>query len=284
MNHDSPAGRCPPGWSGSRVHAIAVPPSARALSTLRRIGHADAFLVGIRPAQRRTAQEWARAVLLDAPLAVRSKLLPGWSAIGLKVGNSGRGDSLLGWQVRRDSPDFVVSITYGASGRRDDELRITHSTAQCDGISRHRDRGVTDVANVWQQERRATILAFRRAVEAHEFDSIGELFVEDIVLFSPIAFQPYHGREVVAKIISILPAILDDFAFQREIEAKKGEDHALVFGARIGELSIQGCDLLHVNSDGLIDELTVMLRPLRAVLAFEQEMRAKFTATRVEPR
>jgi hypothetical protein len=119
-------------------------------------------------------------------------------------------------------------------------------------------------------------------VEAHEFDSIAALFVEDIVLFSPIAFQPYHGREVVAKIISILPAILADFAFQREIEAENGEDHALVFGARIGELSIQGCDLLHVNSDGLIDELTVMLRPLRAVLAFEQEMRAKFTATTVE--
>jgi hypothetical protein len=46
--------------------------------------------------------------MLDAPLVVRRKLLSGWSAIGLKVGNSGRGDSLLGWQVRRDTPDFVL--------------------------------------------------------------------------------------------------------------------------------------------------------------------------------
>lgn len=123
------------------------------------------------------------------------------------------------------------------------------------------------------------MLAFRRAVEAREFARIAELFAEDVVLFSPIAFQPYHGRDVVAKIINILPTILDDFAFQREIDAENGEDHALVFGARVGELSIQGCDLLHVNSDGLIDQLTVMMRPLRAVLAFEQEMRVKVAAT-----
>jgi SnoaL-like domain len=121
-------------------------------------------------------------------------------------------------------------------------------------------------------------------VEAHEFDRIAELFAEDIVLYSPIAFQPYHGREVVAKILNTLPEVFDDFAFQREIDAGNGEDHVLVFGARVGELSIQGCDLLHVDADGLIDKLTVMLRPLRAVLAFEQDMRVKFAATGGEAR
>ncbi|HKP41056.1 hypothetical protein [Mycobacterium sp.] len=56
------------------------------------------------------------------------------------------------------------------------------------------------------------------------------------------------------------------------------EDHALVFDARIGDLSIQGCDFVHTDADGLIDQLTVMLRPLRAVQAFEEQMRAQFAA------
>jgi len=107
------------------------------------------------------------------------------------------------------------------------------------------------------------MLAFRRAVEAREFGRIGELLAEDVVFRSPIAFKPYRGREMVAKFVNIAATIFEDFAYQREIGAKTDDDHALVFGARVGELWIQGCDLVHTGADGLIDELTVMLRPLR---------------------
>jgi SnoaL-like domain len=120
--------------------------------------------------------------------------------------------------------------------------------------------------------------AFRRAVEARELDSIGTLLAEDVVLHSPIAFKPYHGRETVTKIINLVGSILQDFAYQREIGAESDDDHALVFGARIDDLSIQGCDFVHTDADGLIDELTVMMRPLRAVQAFETQMKARFAA------
>jgi hypothetical protein len=120
--------------------------------------------------------------------------------------------------------------------------------------------------------------AFRRAVEARELDSIGTLLAEDVVLHSPIAFKPYHGRETVAKIIKLVGSILQDFAYQCEIGAESDDDHALVFGARIDDLSIQGCDFVHTDADGLIDELTVMMRPLRAVQAFETQMKARFAA------
>ena len=119
--------------------------------------------------------------------------------------------------------------------------------------------------------------AFRRAVEAREFERIGELFAEHAVLNSPIAFRPYQGRKMVAKIINIVASILENFAFQREIGAETDDNHALMFGARVGNLSVQGCDFLHTDTDGLIDEITVMLRPLKAVHAFEEQMKAKFT-------
>jgi hypothetical protein len=120
--------------------------------------------------------------------------------------------------------------------------------------------------------------AFRRAVEAKKLDTVGELLTEDIVLHSPIAFTPYRGREMVAKIINLVATILEDFTFQREIGAESDDHHALVFTARIGDLSIQGCDFVHTDAGGLIDEFTVMLRPLRAVHAFEDQMRVRFVA------
>jgi hypothetical protein len=122
------------------------------------------------------------------------------------------------------------------------------------------------------------VLAFRRAVEARELYRVGELLNEDVVLHSPIAFRPYHGREMVATIINLVARVLEDFTFQREIGAESDDDHALVFGAHIGDLSIQGCDFVHTDAEGLIDEFTVMLRPLRAVHAFEDQMRVRFAA------
>jgi hypothetical protein len=122
------------------------------------------------------------------------------------------------------------------------------------------------------------MLAFRRAVESRQIERIGELLADDVVLHSPVTFKPYHGRDAVMGIINAVSTILDDFTYQRQLGTAAGVDHALVFGARVGELSIQGCDFLHTNADGLIDELTVMLRPLKAVLAFKDQMRLKLAA------
>src|SRR5262245_617410 len=119
------------------------------------------------------------------------------------------------------------------------------------------------------------MLAFRRALEARELERVGEIFTEDVVRYSPIAFKRYNGRAVVASILNLVATVPEDFTFQREIGAESGNDHALVFGARIGDLSIQGCDFVHTDDAGLIDELTVMLHPLRAVRVFEEQMRVR---------
>jgi hypothetical protein len=90
-----------------RVRQVAVPPTARALSTLARIDYADAFVLETDPSGR-TPEEWARAVLEGAPVTVRTKLLLGWSAIGLKVGDRRSARSVLGWSVRSSGPEFVL--------------------------------------------------------------------------------------------------------------------------------------------------------------------------------
>ena len=67
-----------------------------------------------------------------------------------------------------------------------------------------------------------------------------------------------------------------DLTYVREIGADGAPDHALVFTAKVGDLDINGCDFLHTRSDGLIDEFTVMLRPLKAVNAFAERMSEEF--------
>jgi hypothetical protein len=93
--------------SADRVRQLDVPPSLRALSALSRIDYADTFLVTIGAAER-TAEQCAREILEGAPVAIRTQLLSGWSSIGLKIGKGRSNRSVLGWQVRQSTPDFVL--------------------------------------------------------------------------------------------------------------------------------------------------------------------------------
>ncbi|MFG1932788.1 hypothetical protein ACGFK1_19410 [Mycobacterium sp. NPDC048908] len=89
------------------VRQIDVPATARALSTLPRIDYSDAFLFSHGSPPAETAEDVMREILEGAPLAVRTQLVSGWSAIGLKVSSGSQG-SVLGWDVRRSEPDHVL--------------------------------------------------------------------------------------------------------------------------------------------------------------------------------
>jgi hypothetical protein len=62
----------------------------------------------------------------------------------------------------------------------------------------------------------------------------------------------------------------------REIASQDGRDHALMFKARVGEREVHGCDFLHHDDDGLIEEFCVMVRPLSAAHALAEEMTRQF--------
>lgn len=49
-----------------------------------------------------------RAVLDAAPISVRRTLQSGWSAIGLKLGVAPPDRSVLGWEILRCKPEFVL--------------------------------------------------------------------------------------------------------------------------------------------------------------------------------
>jgi hypothetical protein len=92
---------------GERVAALPkVPPSARALATLR-VDYEDCFLVDV-PARERTAEEWARTVLEETPTATRAALRAGWGALGLQLGSDDAERLVLGWEVRDSSPDHAL--------------------------------------------------------------------------------------------------------------------------------------------------------------------------------
>ncbi|MER5910643.1 nuclear transport factor 2 family protein [Streptomyces sp. NPDC001982] len=118
--------------------------------------------------------------------------------------------------------------------------------------------------------------AFRKAVEAGDLDAVEALLAEDVVFSSPVVFKPYAGKAITAAILRGVTRVFEDFRYDRELTGPDGRDHALVFTARVGERELSGCDFIHVGDDGLIDELTVMVRPLSGAQALAEAMGAQF--------
>lgn len=126
--------------------------------------------------------------------------------------------------------------------------------------------------------------AFREAVEAGDLDAVEKLLAENVVFTSPVAFRPYPGKAITAAILRAVSRVFEDFRYEREIGAPDSRDHVLVFTARVGGRELQGCDLLHLDEDGLIDELTVMVRPLSAAQELSAAMGAQFEQIAQEAR
>ncbi|MEW2316233.1 nuclear transport factor 2 family protein [Streptomyces bauhiniae] len=117
---------------------------------------------------------------------------------------------------------------------------------------------------------------FRAAVENRDADAIEALLAEDVVFTSPVAFKPYAGKPITAAILRGVLRVFEDFRYVKEIANPDGRDHAFVFTATVDGREIQGCDFLHFDEEGRIDDFTVMVRPLSAAQALSEAMGAQF--------
>jgi hypothetical protein len=117
---------------------------------------------------------------------------------------------------------------------------------------------------------------FRLAVEAKDLEAMTATLREDVVLHSPILFRGFEGREVVLGVLTHVAATLEDFRYTDELA--EGDTVALRFKARVGDRELEAIDFLELDEQGLVKELTVFMRPLSAINAFNEQMSARLGA------
>jgi hypothetical protein len=120
---------------------------------------------------------------------------------------------------------------------------------------------------------------FRRAAEAKDFEQLTETLREDVVLHSPILFRGFEGRDTVAAVLTHVAATLEDLTYVDELS--DGKSVCLRFKATVAgtDRELEGIDFLELDEDGRVAELTVFMRPLSALTAFNEQMSARLGAS-----
>lgn len=106
---------------------------------------------------------------------------------------------------------------------------------------------------------------FRAAVEAGDHGAMVACLTDDVLLHSPVTFEPFVGRAAVSQLFAALLRVFDEFRYTDELIGDAA--HGLVFRARVGDRDVEGIDILRFSDDGRISDFTVMVRPRSAVEA-----------------
>ncbi len=123
--------------------------------------------------------------------------------------------------------------------------------------------------------------AFRDAVEARDVQALRAVLHPDVVFHSPAVFKPYLGRDATMTLLRAVIEVFDEF---RYVGQTGGDDEQVLrFTARVGDRDVEGVDVIRYDADGLVVDLTVLIRPLSALVALAEAMQAKL-AEQATPR
>jgi hypothetical protein len=88
-------------------------------------------------------------------------------------------------------------------------------------------------------------------------------------------FKPYEGRDQVLRLLAAAERVLgvgEGFRYVHQLEDADDRIAVLEFATEVDGKQVEGIDKLTFDEDGLISELTVMIRPASALQAVGARM------------
>jgi hypothetical protein len=137
-----------------------------------------------------------------------------------------------------------------------------------------------------------TVARWHRHLRGELPGGLDELLHDDCVFFSPVVFTPQEGKDVTKLYLEAAGATFggddrggDDGGpadgapkvgpqFRYVSETMSGHMAVLQFETEMGGKFVNGVDIITCDDDGKIVEFKVMIRPLQAINAVHEAMRA----------
>ncbi len=128
------------------------------------------------------------------------------------------------------------------------------------------------------QQTQASIKRWHEMLDTKDMSILNELLAEDAVFRSPVAFNPYPGKQVVFFILTNVIQVFENFTYHREFYTEDGLNVVLEFSANVGEKKLKGIDMIRFNENGQIVDFEVMIRPKSGLDALAAQMGQRMAA------
>ncbi len=116
------------------------------------------------------------------------------------------------------------------------------------------------------------IHAFTAAMQRKDLEAMLTHMADDIILKTPLVAEPFQGKAALRPVVEALLAVVDKFDFR---EIMQGPQHvSSFFRVTVGSIELDAMDYWRLNEAGLIQEMTVLWRPLPAVAAVHDKLNA----------
>lgn len=118
-----------------------------------------------------------------------------------------------------------------------------------------------------------TITKMQEVVAKGDVSQIGSLLAEDVKFLPPTYYKTWTGRDAVAAVLGHVGEVFSDVRYRRVMGA--GNDWALEFQCKVGDLDAVGVDLITLDDDGMIATFEVVMRPHKTIGALRDAMNAR---------
>ena len=112
---------------------------------------------------------------------------------------------------------------------------------------------------------RTVIERWHAIVASRDYDGLDELLADDVVFQSPALHTPQVGRAITKKYLVAAFHVLDTGQFRYVGEWLGERSAVLEFETAIGEVQVNGVDMIEWNASGQVTKFKVMLRPAKAL-------------------
>lgn len=109
---------------------------------------------------------------------------------------------------------------------------------------------------------------------------LSAMLADDAVFHSPVVHTPQAGKAVVTAYLLAAAEVLGNDSFHYVRELIDGDEMMLEFVTAIDGVTINGVDIIRFNTEGLISDFKVMVRPLKAVNKVWEMMATQLAAAK----
>ena len=117
-----------------------------------------------------------------------------------------------------------------------------------------------------------SIARWHEMLETRDMSILNELLAEEVVFRSPVAFQPYPGKQVVFFILTNVIQVFENFTYHREFISENDNNVVLEFSANVSDKKLKGVDMIQFNEEGQMIDFEVMIRPKSGLEALAVQM------------